>query len=66
MGRSFKCSICDNELDSAADIGQVHQFCEECIETKQDEIQKYSQSDNAEKYSSLREIKGDYRRRNNL
>ena len=57
MGQSYKCSVCDSELDSAADIGEQHQFCEECLEKKQEEISKYSYSGNKLKNSVLRDIK---------
>ena len=66
MGQSYKCSICDNELDSAADVGEVHQFCEECLEREGEEIKKYNQSDEDGRYSALRTIKDNQRRGGNL
>lgn len=62
MGQSYRCSVCDNELDSPANVGELHQFCEECLENKQEEISRYNQNDHIEKGSTLRKIKENIRR----
>ena len=57
MGQSYKCAICDDELNSPAIIGEAYQFCEECMENRRGEIDKYKKGNYKVKETKLRKIK---------